>query len=60
VRSKASPATVLTAVQRELLALDPRLDVSDARTGDKLIEQALFAARIGVDCSACSACWVWG
>jgi len=48
VRTKAPPATVLTAVQRELLALEPKLDVNDARTGDRLIEQALFAPRIGV------------
>ena len=48
VRSKGPAASVLTAVQRELRSMDPQLDVSDARTGTKFIDQALWAAKMGV------------
>jgi putative ABC transport system permease protein len=39
---------MLGLVQREMRLLDPQLDVSDVRTGAKIIDQALFFARIGV------------
>jgi predicted permease len=48
VRTERDPAEVLTAVQREVRAIDSHLDVTDVRTGRKLIDQALFSARIGV------------
>ena len=48
VRTERDPATVIGAVQREIRTGDSQVDVSDVRTGGKLIEQALFSARIGV------------
>ena len=48
VRTERDPAGVLTAVQREVRAIDSHLDVTDVRTGRKIIDQALFSARIGV------------
>ena len=44
VRTAGDPSSVLPAVQREMRAIDDRLDVADVRTGQKLIEQALFGA----------------
>ena len=48
VRTERDPAGVLTAVQREVRAIDSHLDVTDVRTGRKIIDQALFSARMGV------------
>jgi predicted permease len=48
VRTQRDPAGVLTAVQREVRAIDSHLDVTDVRTGRKIIDQALFSARMGV------------
>ena len=42
------PAPILNVVQREMRAIDPQLDVSDVRTGGKIIDQALFGVRMGV------------
>ena len=44
VRTNADPAPVLAAVQRDMRDIDPRLDVGDARTARKVIDQALFGA----------------
>lgn len=48
VRTHREPALVLTAVQREMRSVAPQLDVSDIRTGRKIIDQALYGARMGV------------
>ena len=47
VRTNADPAPVLATVQREMRDIDPRLDVGDARTAGKVIDQALFGATMG-------------
>ncbi|MGA7525565.1 MAG: ABC transporter permease [Acidobacteriaceae bacterium] len=46
VRTAGNPSLVLEAVQREIRGVDPRVEVSDVRTGAKLIDQVLFSARI--------------
>jgi predicted permease len=48
VETQGDPAPILGLVQREMRSLDPQLDVSDIRTGAKIIDQSLFFARIGV------------
>jgi predicted permease len=48
VRSKGDPAGILLPVQREIHNLDSKIEVSDIRTGTKIIGQVLFTARIGV------------
>jgi predicted permease len=48
VETYGDPARTLSIVQRELRSIDPQLDVSDVRTGNWIIDQALFFARIGV------------
>lgn len=48
VRAAGDPSNIAGAIQREIRSQDPQVDVSDIRTGRKLIEQALFGARIGV------------
>jgi predicted permease len=48
VRTERDPSMVMGAVQREIRTGEPQVDVSDVRTGGKLIEQVLFSARIGV------------
>ncbi len=48
LRTRTAPSQVIAEVQRELRQIDPQLDVSDARTGSKIVDQALFFARIGV------------
>jgi hypothetical protein len=40
VRTNADPAPVLATVQREMRDIDPRLDVGDARTARRVIDQA--------------------
>jgi predicted permease len=47
-RSERDPSTVLAAVQAEIHSLDPGLPVEDLRTGAKVIDQALWWAKIGV------------
>jgi predicted permease len=48
VRTERDPAGVLAAVQREVRAIDSHLDVTDVRTGRKIIDQALFSEKMGV------------
>jgi predicted permease len=48
VRSKIDPQQLLLPVQREVRAAGPQISVDDARTGRKIIDQALFSARLGV------------
>ena len=48
VRTERNPSAALAAVQSELRALDPVLPVEDIRTGTKVIDQALWGAKIGV------------
>lgn len=47
-RSERDPSTVLAAVQAEIHSLDPGLPVEDMRTGAKVIDQALWWAKMGV------------
>ena len=47
-RSERDPSTVLAAVQTEIRSLDPGLPVEDMRTGTKVIDQALWWAKMGV------------
>lgn len=47
VRTNSDPGPVLATAQREMRQLDPRLDVGDARTATKVIDQALFGATMG-------------
>jgi predicted permease len=47
VRTRTDPASVLAAVQREIRGLDPLLWVGDVRTITKVVDQALFGARMG-------------
>jgi predicted permease len=47
VRASRDPAPVLAVVQRDLRQMDERLDVSDARTARKIVEQALFGPTMG-------------
>ncbi len=42
VRTAADPGPVLATVQQELRQIDERLDIGDARTARKVIDQALF------------------
>jgi len=46
VRSGGDPAQVLEAVQREIKEVDPKVQVTDVRTGAKLLNQVLWNARI--------------
>ncbi|MGI9074541.1 MAG: FtsX-like permease family protein [Bryobacteraceae bacterium] len=48
VRSKGDPVGILLPVQREIRNIDPKIAVSDIRTGAKIIDQVLFTARLGV------------
>lgn len=48
IRTAGDPSTVLTTVQGEIHDADPDLPVEDIRTGTKVIDQALWWARIGV------------
>jgi predicted permease len=47
VRTTVDPGSVLTAVQRDLQRIDDRLDAGDARTMQKVLDQALFGATMG-------------
>jgi predicted permease len=46
VRAANDPASVLGEVQREIRELAPRVQISDIRTGSKLMDQILWSARI--------------
>jgi predicted permease len=48
VRSKADPEPILLPVQRQIRAVAPRIPADDIRTGRKIVDQALFGARLGV------------
>jgi len=48
VRSAADPTSILNEVQREVRSVGPQLEISDIRTGDKIINQVLFIQKIGV------------
>jgi len=48
VRSKGDPGRILLPVQYEVRAVGPRISVDDVRTGRKMVDQALFAAKMGV------------
>jgi putative ABC transport system permease protein len=46
VRSAGDPSLLLTAVQRSIKQVDPSVQVTDVRTGAKLVNQVLWNARI--------------
>ncbi|MGA8531974.1 MAG: ABC transporter permease [Acidobacteriaceae bacterium] len=46
VRTAGNPSDVLGAVQREVRAVDPKVEITDSRTGATLMDQVLFTARI--------------
>lgn len=48
VRSKGDPESVFVPVQQEVRAAAPRVAVNDVRSGRKIVDQALFGARVGV------------
>jgi predicted permease len=48
VRSTRDPQQIMPAVQREVRAIGPDILVNDIRTGHKIIDDALFQARMGV------------
>lgn len=48
VRSERNPEQIISALQGEIRSIDPTLPINDIRTGTKLIEQALWGAKIGV------------
>jgi predicted permease len=48
VKTERDPSTTLAAVQNEIRNLDPALPLEDVRTGTKVIDQALWGAKIGV------------
>ncbi|MGB6687850.1 MAG: ABC transporter permease [Terracidiphilus sp.] len=46
VRTAGDPSLVLEPVQREIREIDPKIEVTDIRTGAKLMDQVLFSARM--------------
>ena len=48
VRSKGDPQQIMIPVQREVRAAGPQISVEDVRTGRKIVDQALFGAKMGV------------
>ena len=46
VRAFGNPATILGEVQREIKAIDSKVEISDSRTGSTLMDQILWNARI--------------
>jgi predicted permease len=46
VRAQGDPATVLAEVQREIRGIDPKVQISDSRTGSTLMDQILWNARV--------------
>jgi predicted permease len=48
VKTERDPSTTLAAVQNEIRNVDPALPLEDVRTGTKVIDQALWGAKIGV------------
>jgi len=48
VRSQGNPASLLPAIQREIRTLDSNIEISDARTGAMLLDEVLWAPKVGV------------
>jgi macrolide transport system ATP-binding/permease protein len=48
VRTERNPVQMISALQSEIRNIDRALPIDDIRTGTKLIEQALWGAKIGV------------
>lgn len=48
VRAKRDASGVLLPVQKEIREIAPRIAVDDIRTGGKIVDQALFTAKLGV------------
>lgn len=48
VKTEGEPGQMFSALQSELRDIDPALPIEDARTGSKLVEQALWGTKIGV------------
>jgi putative ABC transport system permease protein len=48
VRSKGDPQQILTAIQREVRTAGPQVSVNDVRTGRTIIDNGLFAPKMGV------------
>lgn len=48
VRSKGDPQQIMMPAQHEVRAAGPQVSVDDIRTGRKIIDDALFQARMGV------------
>ena len=48
VRSKSDPQAILLQVQREVRGAGPEILVTDIRTGAKIVDSALFQAKMGV------------
>jgi predicted permease len=46
LRTAGDPSRVLETVQREVREIGPRVEVSDVRTGSKIVDQVLFSARV--------------
>jgi predicted permease len=46
LRTAGNPSLVLEAVQREIRDVDPKVEISDVRTGAKIMSQVLWNARI--------------
>ncbi len=48
VKTEHDPSQMSTSVQSEIRNIDPALPIDDIRTGTKVIEQALWGAKMGV------------
>ncbi|MFZ0736443.1 MAG: ABC transporter permease [Candidatus Acidiferrales bacterium] len=48
VRTEYDPSQLITTIQGEIRNIDPALPIDDIRTGTKVIEQALWGAKMGV------------
>lgn len=48
LRTSVDPAQTLLPAERVIHAIDPQMPVPDARTGRKIVEQALWSASMGV------------
>ncbi len=46
VRTAGEPSAALAEVQRTISAIDPKVEISDSRTGSRLMDQILWSARI--------------
>ena len=46
VRTAGDPSQVLEPVQRKIREIDPKIEVTDSRTGAKIIDQVLWNARM--------------